>query len=248
MNIIVVGGSSGFGRCIGVGLARRGARVALLARGRERLVEAAEEAGAGALPIVCDVTDQSACRTAVAEAATGLGGIDGLVYATGIGPLRRLADLDAETWRRTFDTNVLGASLITACAIDHLTASRGAAVYLCSVSASLTPPWPGLGAYIVSKAALDKLVDAWRVEHPSVGFTRLIFGECAGGEGQSRSQFADGWDAELVAELLPLWMARNYVSGSLIDVDEVVRVIHAVLRCGASASIPAVTIAPRARP
>jgi NAD(P)-dependent dehydrogenase (short-subunit alcohol dehydrogenase family) len=245
MKIIVVGGSSGFGRCIGVGLARRGARVALLARGRARLVEAAKEAGPGSLAIVCDVTDESSCRAAVDEAATDLGAIDGLVYATGIGPLRRLADLDAETWRRAFDTNVLGASLITACAINHLTVSGGAAVYLSSVSASLTPPWPGLGAYVVSKAALDKLVEAWRAEHPSVGFTRLILGECAGGEGESRSQFTAGWDEELAAELFPIWIGRNYISGALIEVDEVVRVIDAVLRCGASASIPSVTVAPR---
>lgn len=245
--IVVVGGSSGFGRCIGLGLARRGAQVALLARRRGRLVEAAKEAGEGALAITCDVTDESSCRAAIEEAANGLGGIDGLVYATGIGPLQRLADLDAETWRRAFDTNVIGASLITACVIDHLTASGGVAVYLSSVSASLTPPWPGLGAYVVSKAALDKLVEAWRGEHPSVGFTRLIVGECAGGEGESRSQFTDGWDEKLAAELFPIWIERKYFSGSLIEIDEVVRAVDSVLRCGASASIPSMTVTPRPR-
>ena len=71
-----------------------------------------------------------------------------------------------------FDTNVMGAALVTAAAVPHLSASGGTAVYLSSVSASLTPPWPGLGAYGVSKAALDKLVEAWRVEHPDIGFTR----------------------------------------------------------------------------
>jgi NAD(P)-dependent dehydrogenase (short-subunit alcohol dehydrogenase family) len=245
--IVVVGGSRGFGRCIGVGLARRGAHVALLARRRARLVEAAEEAGSGALAIVCDVTDESSCRAAVEEAAAGLGAIDGLVYATGIGPLRRIADLDRETWRRAFDTNVIGASLMTACAINHLTASGGVAVYLSSVSASLTPPWPGLGAYIVSKAALDKLVEAWRAEHPNVGFTRLIVGECGGGEGESRSQFTAEWDERLATELFPIWIEHKYFSGFLIEIEEVVRVVEVVLRCGASASIPSVTVTPRPR-
>ena len=245
MKVIVVGGSSGFGRSIGVGLARRGAQVALLARRHDRLVEAAKEAGSGALAITCDVTDESSCRAAVEEAAAGLGGIDGLVYATGIGPLRRMADLDAETWRRVFNTNVIGASLITACAIEHLTASGGVAVYLSSVSASLTPPWPGLGAYVVSKAALDKLVEAWRAEHPSVGFTRLVVGECAGGEGESRSRFTAEWEEKLAAELFPIWIERKYLSGSLIEIEEVVRAVDSVLRCGASASIPSMTIAPR---
>ena len=90
VRVVVVGASSGLGRCIGVGLAQGGAEVALLARRRERLVDAAKEAGAGALAIECDVTDPESCRAAIAEAAAGLGGIDGLVYTPGIGPLVRL--------------------------------------------------------------------------------------------------------------------------------------------------------------
>ena len=244
---VVVGASSGLGRSIGVGLAKRQAQVALLARRYDRLVDAAKEAGPGTLAIACDVTDESSCRAAIEEAARGLDGIDALVYATGIGPLVRLAELDAATWRRTFDTNVTGAALVTAAAVPHLTASGGVAVYLSSVSASLTPPWPGLGAYVVSKAALDKLVEAWRAEHPSIGFTRVIVGDCPGGEGASRTEFNAGWEAELAAEVFPVWMARNYLSGSLLEVDELVRVIDTVLRCGASAAIPSVTVAPRPR-
>ncbi len=194
MRTVVVGASSGLGRCIGIGLAQRGARVALLARRRDRLADAAQEAGPGTLAIACDVTDTASCRSAIAEAAVEFGGIDALVYATGIGPLVRLVDTDAETWRQVFDTNVTGAALVTSAAIAELTASRGVAVYLSSVSASLTPPWPGLGAYAVSKAALDKLVEAWRAEHPGVGFTRFVVGDCSGGEGDAVTGFADGWD------------------------------------------------------
>lgn len=245
MRTVVVGASSGLGRCIGIGLAQRGARVALLARRRDLLGDAAKEAGPATLAIECDVTDEASCRSAIADAASGLGGIDALVYAPGIGPLARIADTDAETWRRVFDTNVTGAAIVTSAAIRHLTESSGTAVYLSSVSASLTPPWPGLGAYAVSKAALDKLVDAWRAEHPQVGFTRVVVGDCAGGEGDAQSQFATGWDGELAAELYPIWAARNYLSGSLMEVDQLVAVIDTVLRGGATLSIPSVTVAPR---
>src|SRR4051812_5269228 len=114
MRAVVVGASSGLGRAIGIGLAARGARVALLARRRERLDAAATEAGSEAIAIACDVCDEASCRAAIAEAATRLGGIDALVYATGVGPLARLVDTDAATWRYAFDTNVTGASLVTA--------------------------------------------------------------------------------------------------------------------------------------
>jgi NAD(P)-dependent dehydrogenase (short-subunit alcohol dehydrogenase family) len=245
LRTVVLGASSGLGRCIGVGLAQRGAQVALLARRRERLDDAAKEAGSDAVPVECDVTDQTSVQSAIAKAAGELGGIDALVYAPAIGPLVRLADTDADTWRRIFDTNVTGASLVTAAALPHLTASAGTAVYLSSVSASLTPPWPGLGAYAVSKAALDKLVEAWRAEHPGIGFTRLVVGDCAGGEGDSMTGFINDWDMELAAEMHPIWTARQYIAGSLIDVDHLVSVVDAVLRGGASMSMPSVTVAPR---
>ncbi len=125
--------------------------MALLARRHDRLVDAAKEAGPGTLAIACDVTDQESCDAAIAEAVEGLGGIDALVYSTGIGILSRLADIDADTWRRAFDTNVIGAALITSAALPHLKASAGVAAYLSSISASLTPPWPGLGAYAVTQ-------------------------------------------------------------------------------------------------
>jgi NAD(P)-dependent dehydrogenase (short-subunit alcohol dehydrogenase family) len=245
MKVVVVGASSGLGRCIGIGLARRGARLALLARRREMLEAAAAEAGGGTLAIACDAADDTSAASAIAEAASGLGGIDALVYAPAIGPLARLVDTDADTWRRVFDTNVTGAALITRAAIPHLTASAGAAAYLSSVSASLTAPWPGLGAYAVSKAALDKLVEAWRVEHPDIAFSRVVVGDCAGGEGDAMTQFANGWDVDLAAELGQQWVARNLLSGSLIDVEHLVTVVDAVLRGGASLSIPSITVAPR---
>jgi len=245
MRTVVVGASSGLGRCIGVGMAKRGANVALLARRRENLEAAAKEAGDSALPIVCDVTDEASCKSAIAEAAAGLGGIDALIYATGVGPLGRLAETDAETWRWAFATNVTGAALITAAALDHLIASHGTAIYLSSVSASMTPPWPGLGVYAVSKAALDKMVEAWRTERPDVGFTRLVVGDCAGGEGDSMTQFANSWDVELAAEFGTEWVARKYIAGSLIEVEHLVHVVDTITRGGASMSLPSVTIAPR---
>src|SRR5262249_11754849 len=158
-------------------------------------------------------TDESSCHAAIDEAASALGGIDALVYSAGIGPLVRLPDIDAATWRHTLDTNLVGAALVTSAALPHLTESRGAAPYPSSVSTERTPPWPGLAAYVVSKAALDKLVEAWRHEYPAVGFTRVIVGDCVGGEGASMVELASSWDPDLATELAPLWLQRNLLSG-----------------------------------
>ena len=213
MRAVIVGASSGLGRSIAVGLGQRGEQVALLARRHDRLVDAAKEAGPGSLAIACDVTDPASCQAAIDEAAAGLGGIDAVLYAPGIGTLGPIADVDLDTWRRTFDTNVIGAALLTAAAIPHLTASHGVAAYLSSVNGSITAPWPGLGSYAVSKAALETMVEAYRIEHPGVGFTRVIVGDCAGGEGPSMTEFANGWDMDMFMTFHPEWDARKLLAG-----------------------------------
>lgn len=244
MKIAVVGASSGLGRYMGIAMAQRGDDVALLARRKERLVDAANEAGERALPIVCDVTDESSCKAAIDEAAAGLGGIDGLLYTAATGTLVKLVDTDAATWRQAFDTNVIGAALVTAAAVPHLAESEGVAAYLSSVSASSTP-WDGLGAYITSKAALEKMVECWRVEHPRVGFTRITVGNCAGGEGDSMTEFNSGWDPDLAVELGMGWLNKGYITDDFLGVDDLLKAVTAVLNCGASAAIPSVTVLPR---
>ena len=245
MKTVVVGASSGLGRCIGIGLARRGGQLALLARRLGNLETAASEAGEGTLAIECDVTDDASVRAAIAEAAAGLGGIDALIYTPAFGPLKRLQDTDADTWRQVFDTNVTGAAIVTAAALPHLEASSGTAVYLSSVSASMTAPWPGLGAYAVSKAALDKMVEAWQAEHPHVGFTRLVVGDCAGGEGDGMTQFTQTWDQDLAGELVTTWIERSLIAGAFIDVDHLASVVDGIIRGGASITMPSVTVTPR---
>jgi NAD(P)-dependent dehydrogenase (short-subunit alcohol dehydrogenase family) len=247
---VVVGASSGLGRCIAIGLAQRGDQVALLARRRERIEAAAQEAGSGAVAVECDITDQASCRAAIDKVADALGGVDNVVYTPAISPLVRMVDTDAETWRRVFDTNVIGASLVTAAAMPHLTASAGKVVYLSSDAGPYGPPWPGLGAYGVSKAALERLVEAWRAEHPDVGFTNLIVGECAGGEGDAATGMNAGWDMDLAMQAYPLWVSGGCMPGKLMPVEDLIGVVHMILSTNSSTSMPVVVArgAPAAAP
>jgi hypothetical protein len=59
------------------------------------------------------------------------------------------------------------------------------------------------------------------------------------------TEFAAGWDGDLALEVGPIWMARQYMDGSLLDVDELVRILDGVLRCGPSACIPTVEVIPQ---
>jgi NAD(P)-dependent dehydrogenase (short-subunit alcohol dehydrogenase family) len=246
--IVVVGASSGIGRAVGIGLARQGKEVALLARRQHRLDLAAEEAGNGAVGIACDVTDPSSVTAAIGRAATELGGIDAVLYATAKGVMGPLKDVDADTWAELFATNVTGAALVTAAALPHLEQSQGTAIYMSSISASMTPPWPLIGAYATSKAALDKLVEAWRTEHPQIGFTRLTIGDCIGGDGHSTTELMNGASPEVLMQAITEWGALRYITGDFIDVDHLTEVVGTVVAAGKSAVLPHVTVIARTAP
>jgi NAD(P)-dependent dehydrogenase (short-subunit alcohol dehydrogenase family) len=202
--VLVMGASSGIGRAVAETAARAGAKIALAARRKERLEACAAALcgeGRSALALACDVCDEAACRSAVDEAVEALGGLDGFVYASGLSPLRLLAEAGQADWRAVLDVNLIGASLVTAAALPALRASRGRAVYVGSYSERQT--LPGIGLYSVSKSALAALITAWRMEHPEVDFTKVVLGNT------SNTEFADGWGRERTLAISKLWIERN---------------------------------------
>jgi hypothetical protein len=72
-----------------------------------------------------------------------------------------------------------------------------------------------------------------------------VVGECAGGEGPGLTEFANGWDMDLGAEMVGTWMARGYMTGQLMPVERLVHVVDLVLQAGGADSIPSITVAPR---
>ena len=202
-------------------------RVAFLARRHDRLVNAAKEAGNGAAAVACDVTDgPNPASERWPRSSTRFGGLDALVYTTGMGILAPLADVTADQWAQLFATNVTGASLVTAAAAPHLAATGGSAVYLSSLSASYSAPWPLLGAYAVTKAALDKLVEAWRIEHPDIGFTRLAVGDSFGGTGDSQTEINKNWDPAASGYRDQVLDGHRLHAGRLVDADHLADVVH----------------------
>jgi len=199
--LLVLGASSGIGRAIGLAAAAAGARVAFAARRIAELEQAAAEAGAPAVALACDVTKPGDCVGLVQATVDAFGGVDALVYATGMSPLAMLEEASAEEWQRVLAVNVIGASLITAAALPQLRESQGRALYISSYS--VRQPLPGLGLYRVSKVALDGLIECWRMEHPDVEFTRVVVGNTAS------TGFADEWDPERLRRTLKVWVERN---------------------------------------
>jgi NAD(P)-dependent dehydrogenase (short-subunit alcohol dehydrogenase family) len=109
--IVITGGSAGVGRATAVAFARRGDRVALIARGRGGLEAAAAEvrtAGGTALTIVADVVDPEAVEAAAAQVERELGPIDVWVNNAMTAVLGEVADTTAAEFRRVTEVTYLG--------------------------------------------------------------------------------------------------------------------------------------------
>lgn len=174
LRVAVTGGTSGLGLALVRELRARGAKVAFVARGRQRVAQLAEEI-AGTAGIAGDVSRKDDIHPIAIQILARLGGLDVLINnASDLGPvpLALLADTECEELQRALDTNVLGPFRLTRALLGALAASaregRGAVVLNVSSDAAVSP-YPTWGAYGASKAALHHLSRIWSIELETEG-------------------------------------------------------------------------------
>jgi NAD(P)-dependent dehydrogenase (short-subunit alcohol dehydrogenase family) len=156
---LVTGAGSGIGRATSIALADAGFTVVLAGRRQERLEEATAAAGAGAVPISCDVRDPESVAQLFAEIDERFGRIDLLFNNAGIGaPGVALDELDLEDWRAVVETNLTGAFLCTQHAFRMMKRQiprGGRIINNGSISASV--PRPNSAPYTATKHAITGL-------------------------------------------------------------------------------------------
>src|SRR3984893_2136950 len=170
----VTGGTLGLGLALVRELLDRGARVAFVARGRDRVEGVARE-HPGAHGIVGDISIKEDIHPIAIQIVGELGGVDVLVNnASDLGPapLKLLADTECEELERALATNVVGPFRLTKALLGALSASareRGGAVVLNVSSDAAVNAYPSWGAYGASKAALRHLSLIWDAELETEG-------------------------------------------------------------------------------
>jgi NAD(P)-dependent dehydrogenase (short-subunit alcohol dehydrogenase family) len=172
--VAITGGTSGLGLALVRELLGRGAQVAFVARGRDR-VERISREHPGAHGIVGDISVKEEIHPIAIQIVGELGGVDVLVNnASDLGPapLKLLADTDCEELERALATNLLGPFRLTKALLGALSASareRGGAVVLNVSSDAAINAYPSWGAYGASKAALHHLSHIWDAELAAEG-------------------------------------------------------------------------------
>jgi len=169
LRVAITCGTSGLGLALVDRLHRAGARVAFVARGRDR-VEAVQRRYPGTHGIVGDISSKDAIYAIALQMLGELGGLDVLVNnASDLGPapLALLGDTECEELERALATNLVGPFRLTKAVLGALAASaregRGAVVLNVSSDAALNA-YPTWGAYGASKAALHHMTRVWDEE------------------------------------------------------------------------------------
>ena len=171
--IFITGGSRGIGLAIALRAARYGAHVAIAAKTAEpnpklpgTIYSAAEEikaAGGVALPIQCDLRDESQIAAAVDLAAKEFGGLDILINNASAINLTRTEGTPAKRFDLMFDVNVRGTFLTSQAVIPHLreSADNGRNPHILNLSPplSMKPIWfKNHVAYTMAKYGMSMCV------------------------------------------------------------------------------------------
>lgn len=171
--VFITGGSRGIGLAIALRAARDGASIAIAAKTAEpnpklpgTIYSAAEEikaAGGTALPIQCDLRDETQIAAAVAQAAAEFGGIDILINNASAINLTRTEETPAKRFDLMFDVNVRGTFLTSQTAIpflrDSAEAGRNPHILNLSPPLSMKPKWfKNHVAYTMAKYGMSMCV------------------------------------------------------------------------------------------
>jgi NADP-dependent 3-hydroxy acid dehydrogenase YdfG len=168
---LVTGASGGIGAATALSLAAQGARVALVARRKDRLDDLAERIGADggtALAIEADITDRWAATAAVEQTVEAFGGLDTLVNNAGVMLLGPVENAPVEEWDRMIALNLQALLHTTHAALPHLlTAAAGArgtadVINVSSLAGRL--PIAGSAVYSLTKHGVGAFSEALRQE------------------------------------------------------------------------------------
>lgn len=176
-SIVITGCSTGFGRATALHLAQRGWRVFATVRqeadAASLLVEAmSKKAQDNLTPVLCDVTraeEVAALARTVHEATPAL---DALLNNAGTAFPAPLELLPPDELRAQLDLNVVAQLAVTQALLPMLRAARGLIINVSSIGGKIASPV--LGAYCISKFALEAMSDTLRVELAPFGVRVVV--------------------------------------------------------------------------
>ncbi|WP_036613211.1 3-oxoacyl-[acyl-carrier-protein] reductase [Oribacterium sp. P6A1] len=174
---IVTGASRGIGRAIAVELAAKGCNVVVDYAGNvnaaEETVKLCQEAGASAIAVCADVSDEKAVNELISKAQENYGSIDILVNNAGITRDNLMLRMSAEDFDEVISKNLRGAFLMTKYAGKIMLKQRAGRIVNISSIVGLHGN-AGQANYSASKAGIIGLTKTTALEYASRGITANV--------------------------------------------------------------------------
>jgi short-subunit dehydrogenase len=165
---IVTGASSGIGRAAASALAARGARLGLIARGRERLEEVASAIDGDPIVVPADIGERADVEVAVEDFVRQAGGLELVVANAGIANYAPFYELPIERAEEMVRVNLLGTLYTVKAALPHLLDRASGHVVVVASGASLRA-FPWAATYGATKSAQSAFAEALRHELSGTG-------------------------------------------------------------------------------
>ncbi len=166
---LLTGGASGIGRGIALVLAEEGVNLAIASRNPDPAVIAEIEAkGVTCVRIAADVSREDEVARMVAEAIDQLGHLDFYINNAAWTWHQPITQIDAESWRKTLDTNLSAAVWATRDVCKHMIARRCGSIVIIGSTVRFFPSYRET-AYRVSKMGLKMLMQNLAIEMAPYG-------------------------------------------------------------------------------
>jgi len=239
----ITGGTEGIGRATALRLAREGAKVAICARGQEKLDNTAAElkkAGAEVLAVSADMSKAADVERFMKAVIERFGRVDILVNNAGTSARGKFLEIEDKTWSSDIELKVFGAIRCTRLAVPHMKKNGGGSILNITISSAKQP---GAESYptSVSRAAGLALTKALSKEYAAdnIRVNTVCIGKIKSGQHERRytreGKKAEDYyretskdiplgrvgEADEVANVITFLVsdAASYVTGTSVNLD-----------------------------
>lgn len=241
---LVAGASSGIGAATAVALARLGHPVALGARrvdACEKIAARIRAEGGQAVALRLDVTRDESVAEFAAAAGDALGSAEILVAGAGDLAAARIHEMDPASFLAQVNVHLAGTHRLLSQVVPGMVARKRGDVVL--IGSDVVPaPRPRMGAYVPSKAAVEAMAQAMRMELEGTGVRVSVVRP-----GQTATAMGTQWDEATTTAVLDDWVRWGFARHPyFLRASDVADVVTTVVRAPRGVHLTLVEVEPEA--
>ena len=154
-SVLITGGGSGIGEGTARFLAKKGFRVTICGRSKDKLMRVSDDIGSACHYVVADITKEKEREQLLNEAVEHGKGLNALINSAGNMYRVPLEDLDEDALMDIFKTNVIAGMMLSKGSLKYLKKSKGSIVFISSVHTKRS--FSGASPYAATKGAIETL-------------------------------------------------------------------------------------------